>query len=330
MSLGFLFAALQTVPTASLQRDLRFSYLALGEAAQAAILAVSTMLLAWFGFRYWALVSGNLLATCAGTMIILAARRFRFTIPRYGELADAITLSRHIFFSRVTWYIQTNADFLVAGRVLGQRDLGTYSIGWTIASIPVKISALFARVLPAVFSAVQTDLATMRRYFLLMTEVLAIITVPLAIGLALTADDSVPLLLGTQWVAAVRPLQIIVGFLVGSRWGTVGIASAWILIYPVLVLPLYWVVFRRIELTTRQYLRAIAPAFLSALIMAAAVLSVKHPSIAPSHLAVRLALQVILGATIYVGSLMVMYPTRVLTVVQFVRTLRTRATVRAL
>ena len=86
-------------------------------------------------------------------------------------------------------------QILQVGRVLGKAALGVYELGWTLATIPVdRVSALVARVIPSVLSAVQNDRAALRRYCLGLTEGLAFIALPLATGMALTADHFVLLL----------------------------------------------------------------------------------------------------------------------------------------
>src|SRR2546425_12569666 len=50
--------------------------------------------------------------------------------PRRDSLAHAMTFSRHILVGRLAWYVYSNADFLVAGRLLGTAALGLYEVGW--------------------------------------------------------------------------------------------------------------------------------------------------------------------------------------------------------
>src|SRR2546425_8629430 len=108
-----------------------------------------------------------------------------------------MTFSRHIIVGRLAWYVYSNADFLVAGRILGKVALGLYEVGWNLANVPIeKITSLVGQVTPAVFSAVQRDHAALRRYLLRVTEGLALITFPASLGLALVAPDFVLLTLG--------------------------------------------------------------------------------------------------------------------------------------
>src|SRR4029077_18333826 len=209
MSIPVAIGALRTVPTALLERELRFKLLSVIEAIQVSLQAVVVILLALAGHGYWALVLGSVAGTFVSTGPILIFRPSGFAWPRPASIRGALTLSRHVLISRVAWYVQTNSDFLVAGRVLGQVALGAYTLGWTIASAPVdKITALVARVAFPVFASVQDDLAALRRYLLTLTEGLAVLSFAAGIGLALVADDFVLVVLGPKWEAAIMPLRL--------------------------------------------------------------------------------------------------------------------------
>ena len=60
--------------------------------------------------------------------------------------------------ARLSWTLYSDADFLVAGRVLGASALGAYTFAWNLATLPVeKVTALVGQVTPAFFSANQAD-----------------------------------------------------------------------------------------------------------------------------------------------------------------------------
>ena len=358
MSLGFVMSAFQTVPGAILQKELRFKWLAFLEGWQAAIIGASMVLLAFLGFRYWTLVLGNLLGTAFTVAMVLSKRSHGFAWPRLRELGAALALSRHVALGRLAWYAQTNADFVVAGRVLGQAALGAYSIGWTLASVPVdKISAVVARVTPAFFSAVQTDLAAVRRYLLLLTEALALVTIPLALGVALAADDIVLLLLGEKWRAVIGPLRLLAvlaslrpivsllspilnatghsrfsmykgvldaivlgaAFWLGSRWGTVGIAAAWLIAYPVLVVPVYWYAIRSVGMAAGEYMRVLGPALCASCVMAAAMVALRALLPDTLTLTLRVLIEASACAAVYLTVIMTMRRDRMRTIVRFLR-----------
>jgi PST family polysaccharide transporter len=276
LSLGFLsvLSGLQTVPTAILQRDMAFRRLTGIEATQALGQGVFTALLAVAGLRYWALVLGALMAHAVGTALLRHARPIGYEKPRIRELGGALTFGRDVLLGRIGWLAYTNADQLIVGRRLGTGALGAYSLALTLSSMPMeKISGLLGRVLPSYLAAVRDDEAAARRYLLLSLEGLSLVTLPLAIGLAVVAGDFVYVVLGERWAPAIFPLQIlcvvgairsvtvpiapfltsrgradlirsnslvaasllIVAFFIGTWYGLRGVALAWLIVYPFVV-----------------------------------------------------------------------------------------------
>ena len=362
MSTAFLITAFKTVPVSLLQREMRFRALALVETARAALLAIAMIAFALLGLRYWTLVVGGLLSAALSTGASLALRRHRFAWPRRQSLAHAMSFTRHILIGRLAWYTYSNADFLVAGRLLGKAALGLYEVGWNLANVPIeKITSLVGQVTPAVFSAVQTDHAALRRYLLRITEGLSLITLPASLGLALVAPDFVRLTLGAKWQGAIAPLQLlalstgfravtpllpqvlnVVGqsrlsmrygvlwalvlpagfYVLGRQWGTVGLALVWVCVFPLLAVPAYRRVFQAIGLSGRAFLLALWPATSASVLMGAGVVAVKLAVGEHGALGLRLGTQVAAGAGVYALACVTLHRERLASFARMLRTLR--------
>jgi len=347
---GFVIRSFRTIPAALLERELRFKLFAFLEGVEAVVLSAVMILFAAYGFGYWTLVLGNLLSGVLGTAMLLVIRRHGFAWPRLGRMKQTLIFSWHIVASRLTWYWYSNADYVVAGRCLGKGPLGVYTFGYRLAMLPVeKITALVGRVTPAFFAAVQDDDAALRRYLLTITEAIAVLTIPACWGIAAVADTFVPVVLGEHWMGAIVPLQLLAGyaawrsieamlhtvlvvkretrfamwngircalvlpvaFYVGQRLGgTPGIATAWIAVHPILLLPLYQRALQRIDLPVRQYLGALWPTVASALVMVALVLLVRAFFPFPS-LGARLGAEIAAGAAGYAGTMLLCFRERV-------------------
>jgi PST family polysaccharide transporter len=342
LSATFLIDSLRTVPNALLTRDLRFKSLALLEGAKAVFTMTLTIVLAALGMRYWALVFGGLAGSVFWTVAILSRRTHPFAWPQLRLLRSSLGFSTQIIIERVAWYGYSNADFLVAGRVLGAVPLGNYTTAWTLASLPgEKIMSMFWRVMPAVFSAVKTDMAALRRYVLLMSEALAMALFPATVGLALVAPEFIVALLGPKWIGAIVPLRLLCVYatmhmistvlphvlivtnqvrfatklalaalvtlppafwVFGRTWGVAGIAAAWLVVYPFILGALFHRAFRTVSLTARAYLRALWPAVSTTLVMAAVVAAAR--AIMPDSwpALARLVTASSLGAAAYLGA----------------------------
>lgn len=358
MSALFLISAFRIVPLSLLQRELQFKRLALVDAARALIQATVLVAAAALGFRYWTLVIGALAGEAAWTLMILSLRRHALAVPRLSSIKRAISFSTDVVLARLSWYLYANSDFLVAGRYLGQQAQGAYGLAWSLASVPVeKVSSIVMSVTPAFFSAVQTDMAELRRYLLSLTEGISLLAFPAAVGLSIVADSFVIALLGPRWEPAILPLRILAlyttirsispiltpvlnaigdtrfvafnnlfalvlmptAFLVGSRWGTAGVAAGWLLVHPIIVLVLFRRVVRRIDLRPVEYLGSLWPAASGTLAVAVTVLGTKAflPQSLPAM--VVLLVQVVVGGLTYAGLLLMLHKPRI---ASFRRTLR--------
>jgi O-antigen/teichoic acid export membrane protein len=337
-----LIDSTRSVPTAVLAKGMHFRFLAIVEAVKMLLVAGITIALAFAGMRYWSLVVGVLAGALIPAALILIRCPLPFRIPKPAEIKVALGYTRNFLVTNVAWYACSNADFAIAGRMLGQGPLGEYTFAWTLASSPgEKVVGVVNRVLPSVYAAASADTAALRRYLLRVTESASLIVVPIGVGVALVGADLVALLLGDKWRGAVAPLRILalygafhalstlvpplllavgkvhvlarivvvsacvlpIAFIVGAmRGGSVGIAAVWVTVYPLIVFAMFRVAFRAIGLSWREYFSALKAAGLSAALMAIAV-AVMLRLVAPDQPAVRLGVTVPLGAAVYAASL---------------------------
>jgi O-antigen/teichoic acid export membrane protein len=353
LALGLTLAVggFRVVPAALLQKDLRFKSLAKIDATQGICQSLATITFALLGFQYWSLALGSITGVTVGTTLALLSRPHPIRLPNWKTLRPIIPFTRNVLVGRLFWFTYQNSDFIVAGKRLGAIPLGAYSYAWTLASMPVdKITALLASVTPAMFAHVQHDKAALRRYFLTVTEGLAVFAFPLTIGIALVARDLVPVVFGDRWIFMIAPLQLLAiystirvisptmsqvlvvtgdtkfmmymggvaavtlptAFYIGSRWGTVGIAAAWIIAHPAVVyFPFYARLSKRLEMPLHRYLAALWPAASSCLVMTAAVLSFRFAVEGRVSQGIMLGAEVAAGAVAYVGCLLLFQQTRI-------------------
>jgi PST family polysaccharide transporter len=351
MSAAVVLASLSSVSAALLQKALRFRFLAGAQVVQSLSAATTTLLVALLGGGYWALAIGPLVGQGVMSALVVGGAPCGYAWPVWHSLRPVLRFSRHVIVERLCWYVYTGSDKLVIGKWIGEVAVGLYSIGSTFGMMAVeKVTTLMLRVAPAVLSEVQTDPASLRRYLLSMTEGLAILTFPISIGLALVAEDLVLLAFGAQWQGAIGPLQVLgvfgayqsvtallsrvlaavgdvryamhvamlalgimpIAFIVGSHWGLVGVAMAWLIAYPFTQAPMYVRLHHRIQLTAAAYLQSLWPAVSAVLLMAAVVwLLQQWPPADALPRAARLALTVCVGAITYTLAMLLFHSGRI-------------------
>lgn len=351
LSTSFVVGSFRSVPNSLLQRDLKFRDIAAIDSARALFAALAAITLAIYGLHYWALVLSEVSGVFLATVLTVLRRPKKLAIPRFRTIESAVTFSRDVLVSRLSWFVYSNSDFLVAGRVLGRASLGAYDFAWTLINMPVeKITAMIGGVTPAIFASVQHDVSQLKRYVLGLTEGIALVAFPFSIGTALVAHDLILGVFGEKWAPAIAPLRLLAAyttirsimpilpsaltvlrrtrflmyysitlallypgvFFFASRYGILGIAGAWVVLYPLSALPLWWLTFKLIS-TPGEYFGSLRAATVSVAIMTVAVgtaLSLLPPEY-PRLL--RLGIEVVVGAISYSGAVLLIFPDRVRT-----------------
>jgi O-antigen/teichoic acid export membrane protein len=183
---------------------------------------------------------------------------------------------------------------------------------------------------------------------------------PAVIGLALTADQFVRIVLGPQWETVVAPLrvlclyvafqscQVLVSHLLlwtgqfrpvmwfsvltaaalplsmwfAVRHGLSAVAWMWATVYPLTNIPPIVLGFRTIEISFLAWLRALLPAGVACLGMSAAVLAVRASLGEELPLIARFAACVGVGALVYVAVVWFGFRARCLALWEFLRGIR--------
>ncbi len=341
LSVTFLLRGIQVLRRALLARALKFKPLALIDASEAVVAALTALTFAARGAGYWSLVIGLVAGASVSTIACVLLYPHRLVFPRHLEqLEGTLGFGTQVLGGQLAWYAYSAADMVIVGRVLGSAALGAYTFAWVLAGIAVeRIAALTGKVTPAIFSAVQRDPAAVRRYVYALTEGLAFITMPVCIGIALTADLIVNVALGPAWTAAIAPMRILAVyaavrcvavlfpqvlvytgkarqsmhynlialvvllplFITGALIGqTSGVAWVWVLAFPVLTGATYFRELRKsIGLSTRAYFRALQPALIATGAMCVVVIGARAVWADGGSLLLELVATIALGATTY-------------------------------
>ena len=208
---SFVLGSLGSVPQALLTRDLRFKELLLRDSISAWATAISSVLFAWWGARYWALVYGQLIGACVSVLLRFQIVRWRPTTRiSLGAIRELWSFASGIYAKRTLDAAAVNVDNLVIGRMLGIIPLGLYDKAFTTMNRAIAFaSALGPAVSFSILAKLQDDPARFRaanRKVLLSTSLLAF---PLFATLAAVAHPLFQVLFGPQWVASIPPFQLL-------------------------------------------------------------------------------------------------------------------------
>ena len=159
----------------------------------------------------WALLLGQMVGMCMGSLLSFWVAPFRLRLSlsppardyflRYGKQLNLTTLC--------IFGVMSGGE-LVIGRVLGQEALGLYQIALAIPLLlGVRATVLIHQISMPTYALLQQDRLGVVRVFELQMGLIGLIFIPLAAGVAVLAPVIVPLAFGPQWLAIVEPLRIL-------------------------------------------------------------------------------------------------------------------------
>jgi O-antigen/teichoic acid export membrane protein len=310
---AFILGAAGTVPTAFLRRDMNFKAVAGINVLQVLCQAGLSLALAWRGYGVWALVWSFVAASAVQSAGAFWLSGWR---PRgaYGMRAayGIVVYGLHVTTTRIFWYLYTNADKVIIGKVLGDRALGIYDMAFSLATLPTsQVTTLATNVASPLFARLQDDLPQLRAFILHVTRGIAYVTYPALVGMLVCSRELVAVLLGEKWmgmlvpfgalcvmglIKSVDPLlsQVLIatgharklsgytlmcgvvmtaGVVAGALLdGLHGVSLVWMVVYPLLSVRLLQMIAQVTGLKMRHYYLTLLPVLVASAAMAAVVL----------------------------------------------------------
>jgi len=119
-------------------------------------------------------------------------------------------LSKWLLGNNITNFSrERSADFIVA-KIAGTQGLGLYNMAQEIVTLPTsELVAPVNRAVYPMYARLLGDLSQLRRTYLQVLSMVAMIALPAAIGIGLTASLLVPILLGSNWLETIPLMQVL-------------------------------------------------------------------------------------------------------------------------
>ncbi|MEO1729486.1 MAG: lipopolysaccharide biosynthesis protein [Pseudomonadota bacterium] len=204
-ALIFLTVPFSALPSELLARRLEFRKQGQVNMVTAIVGAVVALVLAWLGFGVWALVYAPI-AMFATRAIGLSVAARLLVKPIFDPRGawDLVTFGGTLTICQLFWIIQSQSDIVIAGRLLPTYDLGLYSEALFLTLIvtgrflpPINEVAL------AAYSELHREGKPLGPYFVKTARLVMVVTAPIYVGLALTAEPAVLALFGEKWAGSI-------------------------------------------------------------------------------------------------------------------------------
>ncbi|RYY43113.1 MAG: lipopolysaccharide biosynthesis protein [Sphingomonadales bacterium] len=326
------------LPYAILAREMDFKQQAKVNFASGLAGALAALAGAYAGLGVWTLVLAPLVlfATRAIGMTWAARSLMRPSFDFRGA-GDIARYGGVMAFGQIFWFIQSQADVFIAGRLFDPHTLGIYTTSLFLTQIFVaKFVPPLNEVAFTAYARLKDDRNAVGSAFVKSARVIMVVALPFYLGLAATAGPLVEVVLGPKWaeaapivhwLALAMPMMTlqalyspatdacgrpgigaqngIVGaillpaaFLVGVHWGLFGLVAAWFAAYPLYLAVSTWRTLPVIGVRFRDLVDAIAPPALAAVAMAIIVSLLGH-ALPPMPALARLGLLAVTGAAVY-------------------------------
>jgi lipopolysaccharide exporter len=173
--------------------------------------AAAIIALALWLRNVWALLLGQMIGMCVGSLVSFWVAPFRPRLSLYRPARDYfLRYGKHLNVTTLCIFGVMSGGELVIGRILGQEALGIYQIALAIPLLlGVRATVLIHQISMPTYALLQRDRLGVIRVFELQMSLVGLIFIPLAVGVAVLAPVIVPLAFGPQWLAAVEPLRML-------------------------------------------------------------------------------------------------------------------------
>lgn len=226
---GFIISGIAVQHEALLRRQMRYFALALISLTSMAMGYVVGIIMAWHGFRYWALVSSQLAVAATSTMLAFSLCRWMPGLPKRNTgVRSMIRFGGNLTGFTTINYFSRNLDNLLIGRFWGAQQLGLYTRAYQLMGLPIdQINEPISSVAVPALSRLTDSPESYRKAYLRMLEKIALLTMPCVVLMIVTSDWIIQIVLGSQWVGATR-IFVLLG--ITALFQPIANTTGWLLI----------------------------------------------------------------------------------------------------
>lgn len=345
LSFQFLVYIFEALPVARLEREIDFKKRSIIEFCAMLTGSITSLVLAYLGKGVWALVWGYMLMTFLKVAAInFIARAQCLPSFSFRNMKEQISFGGFVSVDRGLFFAFAESDKFIGGRIMGKELLGYYSVAVHLASLPIqKLAGLLNAVAFPAFSHIQADKKKVAQYLLKAARIMSILAFPVFLGISSVAPELIAVLLGEKWMPAALPLQILAvvmplrmlgnlfppllwgvghpevsatnylisaiimpaAYVVGAYGGPQGMATAWLLAYPVVFIVTVARACPFAGVSLGDLLRTMIHPVIASTAMYAAVTFVRHYTYGEPGGLLQLLQLITVGAVVYVTALFI-------------------------
>ncbi|CEP97205.1 polysaccharide biosynthesis protein [[Clostridium] sordellii] len=202
--------AFSSIQIASCKRDFRYKDLFSVRVVSIIIPFITTIPLALLGFGYWSVIIGTIFGGISNALVLFFKCSYRPSFYyNFTLLKKMLSFSIWSLIEAISIWLTAWIDVFVIGTLLDQNFLGLYknSIN-TVNSIMSIITVSTTSIIFSTLSRLQNSQDEFKKMFFLTQKLMAIIILPMGVGMYIYSDFITEILLGDQWIDASKIIGI--------------------------------------------------------------------------------------------------------------------------
>lgn len=211
LALTLLIQSFGNVQAALLSKELEFRRALLPDLARSAAKGFGAIGLALLGWGAWSLVWGQVLGAAAATAALWIVHPLRPRLTWDAVIARGmLSYGLQIVALQGLSAVWDTADYVIVGKRLGSADLGLYQQAFRVSDLLiVNLCFVLGRVLFPSYAKLGDEPASIGRGVLATLRYVALVTLPLSIGLCAAAPLFVSAVFGPKWLGMIPALQLL-------------------------------------------------------------------------------------------------------------------------
>jgi O-antigen/teichoic acid export membrane protein len=211
LAIVIFFNGLNTVPTALLNKEKKFKFVNMSLVFSNFCAGIVGVLLALSGFGYYSLVFSSIIVSVINFII---NNFYTKLFPSFFIDWKAVKKVRGFAGNQLGFnlfnYFSRSADTLLIGRYIGSSQVANYGKAYNLLTLPIMLfSNVINPVLQPILSNYQNDISFVRKKYLKIVHILALIGIPVSVFLFTNSKEIIFFMYGSQWKEAIVPFSIL-------------------------------------------------------------------------------------------------------------------------
>lgn len=211
LSISLLFDSLNMVPNGILNRNKEFVTIAFRTVIVYVLSVIVTIVLAFLGFSYYALVFQAILSSSLTFIWNFVTTKPKFKL-KYdnSSLKKVASYSSYQFAFNLLNYFSRNLDNLLTGKFIGSTQLGYYNKSYSLMQYPVgNLTGIITPVLHPILSDYQDAKEIMYRKYMKVVKLLASVGIYAEAICIFAAPEIINIMYGSKWDNSVLCFQLL-------------------------------------------------------------------------------------------------------------------------